>query len=200
MPGQRTGLLVVVSGPSGVGKDAVLATLRRLHPEFHYPVTATTRPQRAGEVDGRDYLFISPERFEMLVAEGGFLEHAEVYGRRYGVPKARVRDELAAGRDVVVKVDVQGARTIRALAPDAVLVFLAAPSMNELERRLRDRKTESAEQLNLRIATAREEMEQASWFDRVIINGTGDVEGTVAALVAAMDEERTRVPAREVRL
>jgi guanylate kinase len=197
---QRAGLLVVVSGPSGVGKDAVLAALRRLHPQIHYPVTATTRPQRAGEVDGRDYLFISPERFEQLVAEGGFLEHAEVYGRRYGVPKARVRDELAAGRDVVVKVDVQGARTIRALAPDAVLVFLAAPSMDELERRLRERKTESAEQLAIRIETAREEMAQASWFDRVIVNGTDDVEGTVKELIAAMDEERSRVPSREVRL
>ncbi|MEK9659604.1 MAG: guanylate kinase [Chloroflexota bacterium] len=196
----RTGLLVVVSGPSGVGKDAVLAALRRMHPEFHYPVTATTRPQRPGEVDGRDYLFISPERFEQLLAQGGFLEHAQVYGRRYGVPKARVRDELAAGHDVVVKVDVQGAQTIRALAPDTVLVFLAAPSMDELERRLRERKTESPEQLAIRIATAREEMEQASWFDRVIVNGTEDVEGTVAKLVAVMEEEHTRVPAREVRL
>jgi guanylate kinase len=112
---------VVISGPSGVGKDAVLADLRETHPELFFAVTATTRPKRPGETDNLDYIFLTPGRFDQLLSLGEFLEHAHVYGNQYGVPKGPLRDAMAAGKDVVVKVDVQGAATIRELAPDAFL-------------------------------------------------------------------------------
>ncbi len=191
-------LLVVISGPSGVGKDAVIAEMRASEPALAFAVTATTRPIRPGEVDGRDYVFLTRKRFEATLAEDGFLEHAEVYGNRYGVPRGGVRAALEAGRDVIVKIDVQGAATIRRIAPDALLIFLAAPSPEELERRLRARKTDSPEQLAVRIETAQHETQQAGWFDVTIVNETGAVGGTVARIVEAMEEQRRRVPARRV--
>ncbi len=192
----KTSLLVVISGPSGVGKDAVITSLRVMHPDFFYAVTATTRPMRSGEVDGHDYIFLGAQRFDELVQQGEFFEHAEVYGRRYGVPKTGVRQALADGKDVIVKVDVQGASTIRSVAPDAMLVFLAAPTEEELVRRLTSRKTESPDQMALRIATARGEMEQAHWFDAVIVNETDAVEQTVAHIVEAMEARRADAPDR----
>ena len=195
-----TPLLVVLSGPSGVGKDAVLARMRELHPELFFAVTATTRPKRPGEIDGQDYIFVTPGRFERLLERGEFLEHAEVYGRHYGVPKGPLREAMAEGRDAIVKVDVQGAATIHALAPDALLVFLEAPSMEELERRLTSRKTESPEQMSIRIETARGEMQQAGSFDRIIVNGTDAVDATVEQIVGNIEEQRRRVPPRRVAL
>jgi guanylate kinase len=195
-----TPLLVVISGPSGVGKDAVLARMRELHPELFFAVTATTRPKRPGEIDGQDYIFVTPDRFEQLLERGEFLEHAEVYGRHYGVPKGPLREAMAQGRDAIVKVDVQGAATIRSLAPDALLVFLEAPTMEELERRLTLRKTESPEQMAIRIQTARDEMQQAAWFDRVIVNETYAVDATVSQIVSTIEEQRRRLPRRRVSL
>ncbi len=195
---KRNPLLVVVSGPSGVGKDAVLARLRELHPGLFFAVTATTRPMRKGETDGVDYIFLSHARFDSLLERDEFLEHAEVYGNRYGVPKEQIRNALAEGKDAFVKIDVQGAATIRALAPDALLVFIAPPSMPELERRLRDRKTESPEQMTLRIETASREMKEADWFDAVVVNETGALDETVEAILRVVDEQRERVPARTV--
>jgi guanylate kinase len=191
---------VVISGPSGVGKDAVLARMRELHPELFFAVTATTRPKRPGEIDGQDYIFVTPDRFEQLLERGEFLEHAEVYGRHYGVPKGPLREAMAQGRDAIVKVDVQGAATIRSLAPDALLVFLEAPTMEELERRLTLRKTESPEQMAIRIQTARDEMQQAAWFDRVIVNETYAVDATVSQIVSTIEEQRRRAPPRRVAL
>ena len=183
-------LLVVISGPSGVGKDAVLARLRATQPEMFFAVTATTRPRRPGEVDGHDYIFVTPGRFHQLREKGELLEHAEVYGRLYGVPKAPLRQALADGKDAVVKVDVQGAATIKKMAPDAFLIFLAAPSMEELERRLTTRKTESPEQMAIRIETAREEMKQSEWFDAVIVNETDSLAETVDQIVAVIRKQR----------
>jgi guanylate kinase len=193
-------LLVVISGPSGVGKDAVIAELRETHPEIFFAVTATTRPMRPGEIEGRDYLFITPGRFEQLLERGEFLEHAEVYGRHYGVPKGPLRDALKKGHDAVVKVDVQGAATIRALAPEAFLVFLAAPSFEELERRLTTRKTESPEQMAIRIQTARDEMDQAERFDAVIVNETDALTQTVEAIVDVIRAQRADATRRPVAL
>ena len=196
-----TPLLVIISGPSGVGKDAVLDAMKRGHDgRVHYTVTTTTRPQRPGEVDGVDYTFVSQERFDAMRTASELLECAEVYGRWYGVPKGPVREALAAGKDVVVKVDVQGARTIKRMAPDAVLVFLTAPSVAELERRLRSRKTESPEQLARRLTTARQEMAEVSWFDHVVENETDGVDRTVERVVAIMERERRRSPARRIEL
>ena len=195
-----TPLLVVMSGPSGVGKDAVLEEMRRSHPELHFTITATTRAQRPGEVDGRNYLFMPEADFKEQLAAGELLEHAEVYGRWYGVPRGPLRRALAEGKDVVLKVDVQGARTIREAAPDALLIFLVAPSMEEQERRLRERKTESPEDLERRISTAREELDAAEEFDHIVVNETGAVDKTVARVLEIMAEERRRAPPRLVAL
>lgn len=189
----RPPLLVVISGPSGVGKDAVLAELRETHPEIFFAVTATTRPKRPGEVDELDYIFLTPGRFDQLLGQGEFLEHAEVYGRHYGVPKGPLRKAMAAGKDAVVKVDVQGAATIRALAPEAFLIFLAAPSLEELERRLTTRKTESPKQLRLRIATAHEEIGHVDEFDCVIVNETDALQTTVERIVDVIRAQRADV-------
>jgi len=191
-------LLVVISGPSGVGKDAVIAKLRETHPEIFFAVTATTRPIRSGETEGRDYFFLTPSRFADLLALGEFLEHAEVYGMQYGVPRDPLRRALAEGHDAVVKVDVQGAVTIQALAPDAFLVFLAAPSVEELERRLTNRKTDSPEQLAIRIQTARNEMEQSQSFDTVIVNETDALVQTVEAIVESIHNQRADASRRPV--
>ena len=186
-------LFVVLSGPSGVGKDAVLNAMRAaLGAAVHYAVTATTRPIRPGEREGVDYYFVSPERFHELRAQGELLEHAQVYGRWYGVPKAPLRDALADGKDVLLKVDVQGAHTISRLLPGALLIFLAPPSMEELERRLRDRKTESPDDMARRIETARGELAQAHRFHYVVENETDAVEAAVRRIAAIIAQERER--------
>ncbi len=196
----RTPLLVVISGPSGVGKDAVLARLRATHPELFFAVTATTRPKRPGETDGLDYIFVTPGRFHQLREKGELLEHAEVYGRFYGVPKEPLRRAIEQGKDSVVKVDVQGAATIKKMAPDAFLIFLAAPSMEELERRLTTRKTESPEQMAIRIETAREEVKQSDWFDAVVINETDALEESVEQIVEVIRKQQGRSPRKPVGL
>jgi guanylate kinase len=198
--GRRPPLLLVLSGPSGVGKDTVLEAMRRAHPEIFFTVTATTRAQRPGEIDHVHYIFYGQEQFESDVAQGEFLEHAEVYGNRYGVPKNQVRRALARGQDVLIKVDVQGAATIRELAPQAVFIFLAPPSMEELTRRLRSRKTEDIDELLRRVRTAERELEAVELFDYVIFNENDEVENTVAAIEAIMTAERQRVHPRGIML
>ncbi len=165
-----------------------------------YAITATTRQKRKGEVHGRNHFFYSRAQFLDLMERNEFLEHANVYGNLYGVPKEQVRQAMAEGKDAVVRIDVQGAATVRKLAPDALLIFIAAPSMEELERRLTSRNTESPEQLAIRIRTARDEVREASWFDCVVVNETDQVENTVAQIVKAIDEQRHRQPPRVVKL
>ncbi len=155
---------------------------------------------REGERDGVDYIFLTLGQFEDLLQRGEFLEHAEVYGNRYGVPKEQIRRALAQGRDAIVKIDVQGAATIRSIAPDALLLFIAPPSMDELERRLRARKTESPEQLLLRIRTAERELGAAGLFDIVIVNGTDALGETVQSIANAVEEQRICVPPRTVNI
>jgi guanylate kinase len=198
--GRRPPLLLVLSGPSGVGKDTVLEAMRRAHPEIYFTVTATTRTQRPGEIDHVHYIFLSREQFDSDLAQGEFLEHAEVYGNRYGVPKSQVRRALARGQDVLIKVDVQGAATIRELASQAVFIFLAPPSMEELTRRLRSRKTEDIDELLRRVRTAERELEAVDLFDYVIINENDEVENTVASIEAIMTAERQRVHPRNIML
>ncbi len=193
-------LLIVVSGPSGVGKDAMLARVLEMRPEVFFAITATTRAMRPGEQHGVHHLFHTREEFLDLLERGELLEHAEVYGNLYGVPKAPVREALAEGRDAIVRTDVQGAASIRTIAPDAVLIFVAPPSLEELERRLRSRDTESAEETALRIETSRQEMLDAAWFDTVIVNETGGLENAARETIAAVERERQRVPPRVVRL
>lgn len=193
-------VLVVVSGPSGVGKDAMLARVRELRPGVFWAITATTRAMRPGEEHGVHHLFHTREEFLELLERGELLEHAEVYGNLYGVPKAPVREALAEGRDAIVRTDVQGAASIRALAPDALLIFVAPPSLEELARRLRGRDTESAEETALRIETSRREMLDAAWFDAVVVNETGGLEDAAREVIALVEQERRRVPPRLVRL
>ena len=186
-------LLVVLSGPSGVGKDAVLERMKRLGSPYHFAVTATTRPMREGEREGEPYHFVARAEFERMIARGELLEWAEVYGNLYGVPRAQVDRALSEGRDVLVKVDVQGAKTIRGLDPEAVLVFLAPPSMEELARRLTSRGTEADEAMRLRLREAEAEMEAAALFDHVVVNGRDQLDVAVRQIEALTADEGRRL-------
>ncbi len=196
----RQPLLIVISGPSGVGKDTVLQRMKERNTPIHFVVTATTRPARPGEVDGRDYLFVSNDEFAELIETGELLEYAIVYNDYKGIPKQQVREALATGKDVVLRLDVQGAQTVRALAPDALLIFLTTASEAELEERLRERKTETPEGLNLRIATARQEMRRIGEFDYVVVNPDYQLDQTVDTLLAIIEAEHCRVKPRRVSL
>jgi guanylate kinase len=195
-------LLLVLSGPSGVGKDYVLSILKKQSAAagLGVVVTNTTRPMRPGETQDVDYHFISLEEFQALIAGGGLLEYANVYGNWYGVPRAPVKAALAAGRDVIIKVDVQGARTIKSAVPEAVLVFLSPPSIQELAGRLRQRNTESPSQLERRLKTAESEMMEMARFDYVIVNAIGQVNRVIAGIEAIIAAEKLRVNPRECRL
>ena len=176
-----------------MGKDAVVQALQRRRPGTHFVVTATTRPQRPGEQHGVDYLFVSRDAFAAMVDAGELLEHALVYGDYKGIPKAQVRDALAAGTDVVLRLDVQGAATMRRLLPAAVSVFLAAESEAALVARLVSRKTEPADKLLVRVATARDETRRLPEFDYAVVNAQGQLERAVDDLCAIIDAEKLRV-------
>ena len=191
-------MLVVLSGPSGVGKDSVLTLLKELNQHWHFTVTATTRMQRPGEEDGVDYLFMDRDTFHQMVREGDFLECAQVYGNWYGVPKSQVKDAMDKGMDVIMKTDVQGAATIRDLAPGGIFIFLMPPSPQELERRLRERKTETTSDLELRIRTAMDEMRQLSLFEYVVVND--DLDTAVEQIRAIITAEKLHIPPRWVYL
>jgi len=201
-PYERTAqpLLVVISGPSGVGKDTTLTRMREMGYPFHFVVTATTRPQRPGEVHGQDYYFVSMEEFTAMIEQGELLEHALVYGEYKGVPKAQVRQALASSKDAIMRLDVQGAATVRKLVPDAVLIFLVASSEEELERRLRARKTESPKGLETRIATTRQEMSCIDNFDYVVVNRDNHLDDTVRRIMAIITAEKCRVKQRRIEL
>ena len=191
-----TPLLVVLSGPSGAGKDAVLDELAGRGHRFHRVITCTTRPPRSNERDGVDYHFVSDAEFDRLISEGGLLEHAVVYGHRSGVPRAQVLEKLAAGVDVYVRTDVQGAATIKALMPDAVRIFIAPSSLEELEERLRARDADGEELIQRRLRTARDEMARSGEFEHTIVNAPGRLSETVDRLAAVLEEERARLAAR----
>lgn len=186
-------LLVVVSGPSGVGKDATLQMLKQANYPFYFVVTATTRPQRSNEIDGVDYHFVSMGEFAELIEKGELLEYAVVYGDYKGIPKKHVRQALASGRDVIMRIDVQGAATIRRLVPNAVTIFLTAESEEELIRRLEERKTEDPGKLKMRIATARQEIKRIVEFDYVVMNRVDQLDKTVDQVLSIMTAEKSRV-------
>jgi guanylate kinase len=191
-------IFVVLSGLSGVGKDAVLAGLRLSDLPLHISVSATTRPRRAGEKDGFDYHFVTPARFQELINTGQLLEWASVYGNYYGIPKEPVRQALQKGKDVVVKIDVQGAATIKKILPGAVFIFMVTPYMEELEKRLKQRRTETTDTLELRLKTAADELQQLPMFDYVVVNRPGEINQAVADIVAIIKAEKCRIAQREL--
>jgi len=193
-------LFIVLSGPSGVGKDAVLAIMRKSERPFHYVVTATTRPKRAREKNGVNYHFLSPQQFQQMINNHQFLEWASVYGNYYGVPRDEVSSALSKGIDTIVKVDVQGAATIKRILPQAVFIFLIAPSMQALGKRLKRRHSESSEDLALRLATARKEIGSLPLFDYVIISHQNRLDEVVSQIDAIVVAEKCRVKPRTVDL
>jgi guanylate kinase len=193
-------LLIVISGPSGVGKDSVVTQMQRRQPSFHFVVTATSRPPRPDEVHGVDYFFVSEAEFQEMIRQDELLEHAMVYGQYKGIPKQQVRNALDSGKDVVMRLDVQGAATVRRMAPDAVLIFLSAASDEELYERLQRRQTESEEQLLHRMGLAREEMRRIGEFDYVVINRECALDETVDQVLRIVSAEHCRVQQRHVTL
>jgi guanylate kinase len=193
-------LLIVISGPSGVGKDSVVQSLKARHLPMHFVVTATTRPRRENERDGVDYFFVTKDEFARMIEHEELIEYAIVYNDYKGIPKQQVREALGSGKDVVMRVDVQGAASVRKMAPEAVLIFLTTESEASLVRRLKARQTETADDLSLRIATARQELKRAAEFDYVIVNADGHLDETVDTVVAIIQSEHHRVNPRNVSL
>ena len=193
-------LLIVLSGPSGAGKDAVLTRMKELSCPLEYVTTVTTRPQRANETDNVDYHFISTERFQEMISGKELLEWANVYGSWYGVPREAVKQALDRGRDAIVKVDIQGAATIKKILPQAVFIFLMPPSMEELSSRLNQRHTESAFNLALRLKTAEVEIKQLPLFDYVVFNKQGEIDLAASEIKAIITAEKRRVTLREIAL
>jgi guanylate kinase len=193
-------LFVVLSGLSGAGKDAVLAGLRLSDLPLFISVSATTRPRRAGEKDDFDYHFVSRTRFQELIDAGELLEWANVYGNMYGIPKEPVRQALKNGKDVIVKIDVQGAATIKKILPGAVFIFMVTTYMEELEKRLKQRRTENSNDLELRLKTAAEELRQMPMFDYIVVNRPGEINQAVTDIIAIIKAEKCRVAQRELSL
>ncbi len=189
--GRPRGRLFVLSGPSGVGKSTVLTRIRELLPDLWYSVSATTRRRRPGERDGVNYHFVTDDEFAELIANGRLLEHAHFAGHHYGTPRGPVEERLAAGDDVLLEIEVQGARQVRAapgLGAEAVLIFLAPPSFDELARRLIGRGTEDAATQAARLAAARDELAAEPEFDHTVVNT--DVSSAATGLVQLMAESR----------
>ena len=197
---QRQPLLVVISGPSGVGKDTVLQRMKDRGLPFHFVVTATTRAKRPNEIEGVDYFFVTQEEFERMIEEGELIEHALVYQDLKGIPKQQIREALASGSDAVMRVDVQGAETIRKLYPEALLIFLSTRTEDELVERLKRRRTEDPEELALRLKTARSEYEYLDIFDYCVINADSEAESAVDTILTIIEAEHHRTNPRRITL
>lgn len=192
---------MVISGPSGVRKDAVIKRLQEVRNEIHFVVTATTRAKRPGEVHGQDYFFLTKEEFESMIHNGELLEYAVVYGDYKGIPKGQVRECLAKGFDAVLRIDVQGEATVRSiLGSGAVFIFLVAETEAALVQRLMERKTETKDKLVLRIDTSREELKRMNEFDYVIVNADNQLEKAVSLICHIIDAEKARVHQREAHI
>ncbi len=202
--GEPGALLVIISGPSGVGKDTIIDALRARDPkeggDYHYVVTCTTRSPRPGEIADVSYHFLAPDEFHALRDSGELLEANEVHGNWYGTPRREVARALAAGRDVILKIDVQGARVVKERVPEALLVFIVPPSMEALFQRLRSRATESANELELRQRNAAIELARQGDYDQVVVNETGEVDRTAAEIQAIVAQEKRRRGDRRIRI
>ncbi|MBQ1866965.1 MULTISPECIES: guanylate kinase [Selenomonas] len=185
------GLLMVVSGPSGTGKGTVCGELLAQTPELAYSISATTRKPREGEVDGKNYYFMDKAQFEKMIEEGGFLEYANVYGNYYGTPLGKIEERLAAGEDILLEIDTQGALNVMKKCPDGLFIFLLPPSIGELERRIRGRGSETAESLAKRLGAAKEEIAIGRKYGYVVVNDT--VKRAVERIKSIMVAEHCRV-------
>ncbi len=186
-------MLVVISGPSGAGKDTLLQRLKECGFDFAFVVTMTTRPKRENEVEGKDYFFVSMAHFTQMIADNGFLEYSKVYGEYKGIPREQVQRAWESGKDVLMRIDVQGAAKVRAIVPAAVTIFLAPESEVELIHRLIERHTETPDALQRRIATAREEMTRMCEFDYVVVNPSHHIEYAVEKIISIINAEHCRV-------
>ncbi len=193
-------ILIVLSGLSGVGKDTVLNDLKKAGLTAFFSVSATTRKRRSGEKEGVDYYFVSPERFQQMIDADELLEWATVYGNRYGIPREPVRQAIERGQDVIVKIDVQGAATIKKNIPGAVLIFLVTSTLDELEKRLQKRQTESPEELKLRLEAAVKELDSIPIFDYVVVNRHGEVRSAIEAIIAIIIAEKCRTVPRDLHI
>ena len=195
-------MVVIVSGPSGVGKDTVISSLCLVptQPERYFIVTCTTRPRREYEVDGVHYHFLGQEEFERRNAAGGFLEANYVHGHWYGTPRDQVRDALTAGRDAILKIDVQGAAVVKQKVPEALLVFLVPPSLEDLFSRLQSRATETADELDIRQRNAALELARQDDYDHVVVNETGQVARTARHIDEIIRAEKAVHPDRRTRV
>jgi guanylate kinase len=188
--GGRRGRLIVLAGPSGVGKGAIVARLLAALPDLELSISATTRRPRPKEDEGRHYYFVDRADFDRMIAAGGFLEWADIFGERYGTPREPVERALAEGRDVLVEIDVQGARQVKAANPGAYMVFIKPPSLTELERRLRTRATETDQQVRRRLAKAADELAAEPEFDVTVVND--DLEQAAREVIQIVDQLRRR--------
>jgi guanylate kinase len=187
----RKGLLMVVSGPSGTGKGTVCSELLAQAEDLAYSISATTRQPRAGEVDGKNYYFMDKTDFEQKIAEGGFLEYANVYGNYYGTPLGKIEERLAKGEDILLEIDTQGALNVMKKCPDGLFIFLVPPSLAELERRIRGRGSETEESLQKRMGSACKEIEDGRKYSYVVVNDT--VKHAVQRIMAIRAAEHCRV-------
>jgi len=193
-------LLIVLSGPSGVGKDAVLNRMKSSGYPLEYITTVTTRPQRPTERDAVDYHFVSTERFQEMIAHNELVEWANVYNNWYGVPRQPVKQAIEKGQDTIIKVDIQGSATIKKTLPQAVFIFLMPPSIEELITRLKQRHTESSFNLALRIKIADKEIKQIPLFDYIVTNRQDKIDQAVEEIKAIITAEKHRVIPREITL
>src|SRR5579871_2657972 len=194
--GATHGLLFVLSAPSGTGKDTVIRRLREQGVPIHVSVSVTTRAPRPGEIDGVHYHFISRQEYDRLLEQDELLEHAEVHGNWYGVPRKPAREWLAAGEDVLLKIDVQGASTVRQKVPNAIFIFLAPESISELNRRLSARHSETETERARRLADASYELTQQTWYDYRVVNRQGHLDEAVEKVKAIITAEHCRVHPR----
>ena len=186
-------LVIVLSGPSGVGKDSVLKAMQIRGLAFHFVVTSTDRKPRVGEVNGVDYNFISTEQFRRMIDKDEFIEYAEVYGDLKGVPKSQINDALASGKDVVLRLDVQGAARLRQLFPESIQIFLVPENEEKWRDRFISRKTETEEMLQQRMDIAHEELQRVNEFDYVVVNCTDCLDITVNQIAAIIEAEHLKV-------
>ena len=198
--GDPNPLVVVISGPSGVGKDTLLERMSEMGFDYHFTVTATTRAPRPGEICGVNHFFLTPDRFLEMVDNSELLEWARVFGNFYGVPKEQVRQALAKGTHVLIRVDVQGARRLRTIVPEAVFIFVAPPSTESLRVRLLERGVNSAEDMDTRLRAADVEIREASMFDHIVVNEDNKQDEAVVKVREIIRRESMRCPPRRVKI